>query len=176
MRRFKRRDIHHSAIDGPVLCRDASAVSGSGPWTWSCLGQYGGSDATDCSADIQTYTVTFQTDGNGTLEGTTPQTINYGGNTSAVTANANANYHFVNWTGTGGFNEQLESADGEQRNSRYDDHGELCARCGKRVLRKLKRRDIHHSAIDEPVLSRNSISSKRQRTMDMELSGAVWRY
>ena len=86
-----------------MLSRDASAVGGSGPWTWSCLGQYGGTDATSCSANIQTYTVTFQTDGNGTLGGTTPQTINYGGSTSAVTANANANYHFVNWTGIGGF-------------------------------------------------------------------------
>ena len=78
----------------------ATLVSGSGPWTWSCLGQYGGTDATSCSASIQTYTVTFLSGGNGTLSGTTSQTVNYGGSTSAVTANADLNYHFVNWTGS----------------------------------------------------------------------------
>lgn len=27
----------------------ATAVSGSGPWTWTCLGQNGGSNSTTCS-------------------------------------------------------------------------------------------------------------------------------
>ena len=71
-------------------------VTGSGPWSWICTGQYGGSNAT-CSANIQTYTVTFTSGGNGTLSGTASQTINYGGTTSSVTANSAIGYHFVNW-------------------------------------------------------------------------------
>ncbi|MGA2515980.1 MAG: InlB B-repeat-containing protein [Thermodesulfobacteriota bacterium] len=60
--------------------------------------------ATDGTTPTQ-YTVTFQTDGTlgATLTGTTTQTVNQGANCTAVTANAPANYHFVNWTGTGGF-------------------------------------------------------------------------
>jgi len=68
--------------------------------------QYGFTNfsATDGSGTTQ-YTVTFQTDGTpgATLTGTTTQTVNQGANCTAVTANAPANYHFVNWTGTGGF-------------------------------------------------------------------------
>jgi uncharacterized repeat protein (TIGR02543 family) len=54
---------------------------------------------------INQYTVNFQTDGTAgsSLTGTTSQTVNYGSNCTAVTANAPVNYHFVNWTGTGGF-------------------------------------------------------------------------
>jgi uncharacterized repeat protein (TIGR02543 family) len=54
---------------------------------------------------IDQYTVTFQTDGTpgATLTGTTPQTVLYGGNCTAVTANVPTGYSFVNWTGTGGF-------------------------------------------------------------------------
>jgi hypothetical protein len=36
----------------------ASAVSGSGPWSWSCAGLNGGTTAS-CSANLQTYTVTL---------------------------------------------------------------------------------------------------------------------
>lgn len=51
------------------------------------------------------YTVTFQTDGapGTTLTGTTSQTVAHGGSTTAVTANPTSCWHFVNWTGTGGF-------------------------------------------------------------------------
>lgn len=81
----------------------ASTVSGSGhPWNWTCSGTSGGSTAT-CSATIQTYALNFATDGNGTLSGTTTQTIDYGGSASPVTANANGGYTFLNWTGTNGF-------------------------------------------------------------------------
>jgi uncharacterized repeat protein (TIGR02543 family) len=79
------------------------AQSSSGSITDS---QYGFTQlsATDGTGTTQ-YTVTFQTDGTpgATLTGTTTQTVNQGGNCTAVTANAPANYHFVNWTGTGGF-------------------------------------------------------------------------
>ncbi|MDA8413814.1 MAG: choice-of-anchor D domain-containing protein [Desulfobacteraceae bacterium] len=79
-----------------------TTVSGSGPWTWSCTGLYDGTTA-DCSANIQTYTVSFVSGGNGSLSGTVSQTINAGAATSVVTAVPSTGYHFVNWTGTGGF-------------------------------------------------------------------------
>lgn len=52
---------------------------------------------------INTYAVNFVAGANGTLIGTTNQTINYNGSTTAITAVPATGYHFVNWTGTGGF-------------------------------------------------------------------------
>lgn len=52
---------------------------------------------------INTYTVTFQAGSGGTLSGTVSQSVSFGGSTSSVTANANANFHFVNWTGDNSF-------------------------------------------------------------------------
>ena len=75
----------------------ATAVSGSGPWNWSCNGSNGGSTAS-CSAGIQSYTVSFVSGGNGTLSGTNSQTVNYGGSATTVTALSAIGYHFVNWT------------------------------------------------------------------------------
>lgn len=81
----------------------ASAVSGSGhPWSWTCDGSGGGGNAS-CSASIQSYALSFVSGGNGTITGTTPQTVDFGASASAVTATANGGYYFVNWTGTGGF-------------------------------------------------------------------------
>ena len=47
---------------------------------------------------INTYTLTYVTGANGTLTGTSPQTVNYGGNGTQVTAVPNAGYHFVSWS------------------------------------------------------------------------------
>jgi uncharacterized repeat protein (TIGR02543 family) len=71
-------------------------------WSWICSGTNGGTPAS-CSANIQAYAVNFQSGGNGTLTGTASQTINYGASATAVTAVPATGYHFVNWTGTGGF-------------------------------------------------------------------------
>ena len=49
------------------------------------------------------FAVTFASGGNGSLTGTASQTVNSGASTSAVTAVPDAGYHFVQWTGTGGF-------------------------------------------------------------------------
>lgn len=51
------------------------------------------------------YTVTFATDGTpgATLTGTATQYVQPGDSATAVTANVPPAYHFVNWTGTGGF-------------------------------------------------------------------------
>jgi uncharacterized repeat protein (TIGR02543 family) len=52
---------------------------------------------------INTYTVTFVAGANGTLTGTTSQTVYHGSSCTAVTAVPNTGYKFANWTGTGGF-------------------------------------------------------------------------
>ena len=52
---------------------------------------------------INVVTITFDAGANGSITGTTSQTLNYGQSTTAVTAVPNNLYHFVNWTGTGGF-------------------------------------------------------------------------
>ena len=93
-----------TAIPSGNLCQSgtASVVSGSGPWSWNCGGLNGGTTAS-CSAAIQTYAVTFQSVGSGTLAGTTSQVVNFGGSTTAVTAVPAVGNHFVSWTGIGGF-------------------------------------------------------------------------
>jgi alpha-tubulin suppressor-like RCC1 family protein len=45
-----------------------------------------------------TFAVNFVAGANGSLTGSTSQTIVFGGSTAAVTAVANTGYHFVNWT------------------------------------------------------------------------------
>ncbi len=47
---------------------------------------------------INTYTLTYSAGANGTITGTTPQTVNHNGSGTAVTAVANAGYHFVSWS------------------------------------------------------------------------------
>ena len=47
---------------------------------------------------INTYTLTYTAGTNGTLSGTTPQTVNYGANGTAITPVPNTGYHFVNWS------------------------------------------------------------------------------
>ena len=45
------------------------------------------------------HTVTFVAGAHGSLTGTTPQTVNYGANCTAVTAVPDLGYHFTGWTG-----------------------------------------------------------------------------
>jgi hypothetical protein len=47
---------------------------------------------------IDTFTLTYTAGANGTISGTSPQTVNYGGNGSLVTAVPNTGYHFVQWS------------------------------------------------------------------------------
>ncbi len=47
---------------------------------------------------INTYTLTYAAGTGGTISGTSPQTVNQGASGTAVTAVANAGYHFVNWS------------------------------------------------------------------------------
>lgn len=93
-----------TSVPSTTLCATGTptTLTGSGPWTWSCTGINGGTTAA-CSAAVQTNTITFQNGVNGTLTGTTSQTVNYGASATAVTAVPAPGYNFVNWTGTGGF-------------------------------------------------------------------------
>ncbi|MFZ2188749.1 MAG: ELWxxDGT repeat protein [Candidatus Moraniibacteriota bacterium] len=47
---------------------------------------------------IDTYTLTYNHDTNGTISGTTPQTIDHGSDGTAVSAVPNTGYHFVDWS------------------------------------------------------------------------------
>lgn len=49
------------------------------------------------------FSVQFAAGGNGTVSGTTSQTVSYLGSAGTVTAVPAAGYYLVNWTGTGGF-------------------------------------------------------------------------
>jgi subtilase family serine protease len=52
---------------------------------------------------VNSYTLTFSAGLNGSLAGSTMQSVNYSDSASAVSALPAAGYHFANWTGTGGF-------------------------------------------------------------------------
>jgi len=54
-------------------------------------------NAGDVSA-VVTYTLTYTAGANGTITGTTPQTVGYGASGTLVTAVPNAGYHFVSWS------------------------------------------------------------------------------
>ena len=47
---------------------------------------------------INTYTLTYTAGANGSISGTTPQTVNHGASGTAVTAVPASGYHFVNWS------------------------------------------------------------------------------
>ncbi|MHB8808420.1 MAG: InlB B-repeat-containing protein [Desulfobulbaceae bacterium] len=58
---------------------------------------------------INTYTLTYTADANGTITGTTPQTVNHGASGTAVTAVPNTGYHFVNWSDASTANPRIDS-------------------------------------------------------------------
>ena len=47
---------------------------------------------------INTYTLTYTAGAHGTITGTSPQTVNYGADGTAVTAVPDTGYHFVRWS------------------------------------------------------------------------------
>lgn len=47
---------------------------------------------------MYTFTLTYTAGANGTISGTSPQTVPYGGRGTAITANPSTGYHFVNWS------------------------------------------------------------------------------
>jgi uncharacterized repeat protein (TIGR02543 family) len=88
-----------------LLCAtgQATAVTGAGPWSWSCAGSNGGGSAS-CSANIQSYAVNFTAGPGGSIaSGATSQSVKYNGSTTAVSAAAASGYRFDGWTGNNGF-------------------------------------------------------------------------
>jgi len=59
---------------------------------------------------INSYTLTYAAATHGTITGTTPQTINYGSNGTAVTAVADTGYHFVNWSDSSTTNPRTDTS------------------------------------------------------------------
>jgi alpha-tubulin suppressor-like RCC1 family protein len=66
--------------------------------TYSVTNPLGGSSTTTTRTVAVPATLTYTAGANGSLDGTTPQTVNYGASGTAVTAVPDANHHFVNWS------------------------------------------------------------------------------
>ena len=58
---------------------------------------------------INTYTLTYTAGANGSISGSSPQTVNYGASGTAVTAVAATGYHFVNWSDASTANPRTDS-------------------------------------------------------------------
>jgi hypothetical protein len=91
-----------SSIPTANLCLAgaASAVSGTGPWIWSCSSTNGGTSA-GCSAAIQSWTVTPSAGSNGALTPATAQTVNSRSTTSFTVTSA-PDYQLFSISGCGG--------------------------------------------------------------------------
>ena len=90
-------DSAFSKVPAADLCTSgtASTITGSGPWSWNCLGSNGGTTSA-CNANIQTYIITpTVTDGNGTVNCTSP--VN-SGTTSTCTVTATTGYQLATFT------------------------------------------------------------------------------
>ncbi len=61
------------------------------------------------AAAVTNYTLTYTAGANGSITGTTPQTVASGGNGTAVTAVANTGYHFTQWSDGSTTNPRTES-------------------------------------------------------------------
>ena len=92
-----------------VYAPAAGAVPPSGSQTLSATftptdtTNYTTASASVLLAVAPTFTVTFASGSNGSLTGTTSQTVASGASTSAVTAVPATGFHFVQWTGPGSF-------------------------------------------------------------------------
>jgi hypothetical protein len=78
----------------------ASAVTGAGPWNWSCSGSDGGTDAS-CSANAIQSTVTPTTGSGHTITPATPQGVNINATTS-FTVSAASGFGIASVTGCNG--------------------------------------------------------------------------
>jgi uncharacterized repeat protein (TIGR02543 family) len=68
----------------------------------ACMNPAEQSQVRNFFAAVKTYGVLFRAGANGTVTGDLLQTVNVGGNTTPVSAVANAGYIFTNWTGDNG--------------------------------------------------------------------------
>ena len=93
-----------TASPGTDLCSygTASSVSGAGPWSWTCSGQYGG-DSVSCSALLQKYTVSANAGAGGVLDPASSSSVTVArGSTAGFTFNADSGYHIAAITDTCG--------------------------------------------------------------------------
>ena len=58
---------------------------------------------------VTSYTLTYTAGANGSISGTSPQTVASGGSGTAVTAVANTGFHFVNWSDSSTANPRTDS-------------------------------------------------------------------
>ena len=100
-------------VDDGGDCTPVTAVPDAGYHFTGWTGDYVGTDnpltitnvtsdmniTANFAADIGTHTVTFTAGAGGYLTGTTPQTVDDGGDCTPVTAVPDAGYHFTGWTG-----------------------------------------------------------------------------
>ncbi len=88
---------------GQATCSISSLTAGTHTIaaTYSGDGNYNGSSGTVDQTVY--YAVSFESGGNGTVNGTTSQMLSPGSSTTEVSAVPADGYYFVNWTGTGGF-------------------------------------------------------------------------
>jgi hypothetical protein len=79
---------------------DGSSVSAGTSYTFTNLTENHTIAATFAinPITISTYTVTYTAGANGTISGTSPQTVNQGASSTAVTGTPNGGYHFVSWS------------------------------------------------------------------------------
>jgi hypothetical protein len=97
--------------EGSSITLTATAGTGSTAAWSGCAGNGGTSTAATCSFSsldgdktvtatftLNQYTLTYAAGDHGSISGTTPQTVDHGSDGTAVTAVADANYHFVQWS------------------------------------------------------------------------------
>ncbi len=82
-------------------------TGGPGNWTISsiCI-----TDTIGGCAGVTNYTLGYTANANGTISGTSPQTVASGGNGTAVTAVPNAGYHFVSWSDSSTMNPRTDTS------------------------------------------------------------------
>ena len=78
---------------------NASSVSGSGPWSWTCQGINGGGNSATCTASLQTWAVTASASpAQGGTATCSPASVAHGSG-ATCTATASTGYQFTAWTG-----------------------------------------------------------------------------
>jgi uncharacterized repeat protein (TIGR02543 family) len=94
-------------VYGDVVQLTASANGGYtfSSWTGDATGTSNpvsvtitGNKSVTANFAINTFTLTYNAGANGSISGTTPQTVNYGASGTAVTAVPATGYHFVQWS------------------------------------------------------------------------------
>jgi hypothetical protein len=81
-----------------TLLIDGSPVATSTSYTFNSVTSDHTIEAAFAADPIAQYTLTYTAGAHGSISGTSPQTVNAGSNGTAVTAIADAGYHFVNWS------------------------------------------------------------------------------